>query len=259
MDINEIYKFSYDFLVDISKNVVTKEEINDFIENVDADNCNCISGAFEMLLVTLQDFQMYPKVINYAGRKEEIKNYIHFPDLSYCANLDAKELSDYFISKYNSNSKRCWLQYCKGIISGAKFLSQFRDYNKFKETCDAFNTSDTTREAYALFLSTKINNMGFAIACNWLKELGYKNYPKPDVHMKDICFAFGLIDEKKNDIDCFEAMIKVARICNVDPYKLDKVWWLICSGNFYRYNKQLSNSQKNKEKFIDCIVNEFNQ
>ena len=97
--------------------------------------------------------------------------------------------------------------------------------------------------------------MGFAIACNWLKELGYVNYPKPDVHMKDICQALGLINGKRTDIDCFEAMVKVARECNVEPYKLDKVWWLICSGNYYRYNIRLSNPQKNKTDFLDKISN----
>ena len=61
-------------------------------------------------------------------------------------------------------------------------------------------------------------------------------------------------EQVSRHIDCFEAMVKVARACNVDPYKLDKLWWLICSGNFYRYNKQLKNHQKNKEDFINLIA-----
>ena len=71
--------------------------------------------------------------------------------------------------------------------------------------------------------------------------------------MKDICQTLGVIDENRTDIDCFEAMIKVARECKVEPYKLDKVWWLICSGNYYRYNIQLPNPQKNKTEFLNCF------
>lgn len=254
MELKNIYKFSYDYLVQISKNVVSEEEINNFISEVDAVQCDNITEAYDMLLAVLQDFQMYPKVIKYAEKKDEIKAFIHFPDLNYCAGLVVEELSNHFINQYNSNSKRCWLQYSKGIISGAKYLSQFKNCDEFKKACDDFDSSDTKREAYALFLSTKIDNMGFTTACNWLKELGYKNYPKPDVHMKDISYALGLIDKKKRDIDCFEAMLKIARSCNVDPYKLDKLWWLICSGNFYRYNKQLKNPQKNKKNFINLLV-----
>lgn len=254
MEYNQIYNFSYNYLVEISKGKVSKDEIDSFISNQDASNCSSIQDAFEMLLVILQDFQMYPNVIKYQDRSDDIKEAIHFPDLNYCASLKPEELAKEFITKYNSKSSSCWLRYCKGIISGASFLLGFKDYNDFKTTLDGFDLNNVTREAFALFLQTKIDNMGFAIACNWLKELGYVNYPKPDVHMKDICYAFGLIDKNKRDIDCFEAMVNISRLCEIEPYKLDKVWWLICSGNFYRYNIQLPNPQKTKADFIKQIT-----
>jgi hypothetical protein len=253
MDIKDIYIYSYNYLVEISKHYVSVEQINNFVSQYDGNKISSIADAYDLLINILQDFQMYPKVIKYSERSADIKDAIRFPDLNYCSNLDATKLSNYFIKKYNSSSKVCWIRYCKGIISGARFLNQFKDYNEFKSVCDSFNSNDVTREAFALFLQTKIDNMGFAIACNWLKELGYVNYPKPDVHMKDICQTLGLIDEKRTDIDCFEAMIKVARECKVEPYKLDKVWWLICSGNYYRYNIQLPNPQKNKAEFLNCF------
>jgi len=253
LKIKDIYNYSYNYLINISKDYVSKEKIDLFINNSDLKIINSLVEVFELLLVILQDFQMYPKVINYSKREKDIKDFIHFPDIKYCASLDPIKMSEYFISKYNSNSKRCWLQYSKGIISGAKYLSQFNNFNEFKIISDSFDSNDMTREAYALFLSSKINNMGFAVACNWLKELGYKNYPKPDVHMKDICHALKLIDDNKNDIDCFEAMIHVSKECNIEPYKLDKVWWLICSGNYYRYNIQLPAPQQNKCDFISSL------
>ena len=253
---SSIYSFSYEYLLKISNEIVSKEEVDDFINNPDVTSCDSIEKAYEMLLIILQDFQMYPNVINFRARSEDIKAKIRFPDVSYCANMDPKELAEYFIEKYNANGKRLWNNYCRSIITGATFLCKFEDYSEFKKTFDEFDTNDLTREAFALYLQTKIFNMGFALACNWLKELGYNNYPKPDVHMKDVCEALGLIDSNKTDIDCFEAMTKVARECNVDPYKLDKVWWLICSGNYYRYDKKLPHPQSNKEEFIK-LLNSF--
>ena len=91
--------------------------------------------------------------------------------------------------------------------------------------------------------------MGFAIACNWLKELGYYKYAKPDTHIKDVCLALNLI-QNNDDISCFEAIIKVANAAGIDAYKVDKVWWLICSGNFYRYNIVLPHPKHRKEQFI---------
>ena len=257
MNQKNIYKFSYDYLIEISKDFLSKEKVDSFINQTDAANLNSLSDVYEILLVILQDFQMYPKVINYADREADIKEAIHFPDLKYCAALKPEELASCFINKYNAKGKMCWVRYCKGVVSGAKYLSQFKDLEDFKNVCDSFDANEVTREAYALFLQTKIDNMGFAIACNWLKELGYMNYPKPDVHMKDICFALDFIDQKKNDIDCFEAMLLVAKQCGIEPYKLDKVWWLICSGNYYRYNIQLPNPQKNKAIFINKLKEQF--
>lgn len=134
----------------------------------------------------------------------------------------------------------------------------FKDYNDFKSTFDSFDNNDMTREAFALLLSTKIYNMGFALACDWLKELGYYHYAKPDTHTKDICAALNL-SANDDPIGCFEAMVKIAKSAEVDAYKVDKVWWLICTGNFYRYNVKLplAGSPKLKEKFISALKKEF--
>ena len=32
----------------------------------------------------------------------------------------------------------------------------------------------------------------------------------------------------------FDVITKIADESNVEPYKVDKVLWLICSGNFYK-------------------------
>jgi len=255
--ITNIYDFSYSYLLDISKDYLSREKIDNFIEHPDAPDLKSLSDVYEMLLVVLQDFQMYPKVINYSERKKEIKETINFPDFEHIAKLDLYELSELFIKKYKSRGKMCWIRYCKGIISGARFLSQFKDLDDFLTVCDSFDSNDVTREAYALFLQTKIDNMGFAIACNWLKELGYFNYPKPDQHMKDICCALGTISQKRKDIDCFEAMLNIAKQCGVEPYKLDKVWWLICSGNYYRYRIQLPNPKRNKALFLGKLSEQY--
>ena len=253
MNRNEIYDFSYKYLLEISKNVVSKEEIDAFINETDTKELNNLADVFEMLLSILQDFQMFPKVINYNVRKNDIKEIIHFPDIEYCASLNSAELAKVFIDRFAAKGEKSWTRYSKGIVSGAKFLNNFKTLAEFKAMCDSFDKNIMTREAYALFLQTKIDNMGFASACNWLKELGYKDYLKPDVHIKDICVALELVDSNANDMLCFEAAEKVAEDCKVDAYKLDKVWWLICSGNYYRLEKQLPNPQKNKEDFLKKI------
>lgn len=74
--------------------------------------------------------------------------------------------------------------------------------------------------------------MGFVLACDALKELGYEEYPKPDLHLRDGCKALELSNGR--DITTFKAIRKLAESCKVAPYKIDKMIWLVCSGSFYK-------------------------
>ncbi len=256
MNQKEVYEYSYSFLIDEASDALTKQQIDDFISNPDVTNCNSITQAYELLLIMLQDFYGYPNVIKYYDRKEFIKKTLHNYDLNYIADLNPDELLQSFRDEFKFTGHTMWLRYIKGIISGAKFMLSFRDYDDFKSTLDSFNVNYLAREALALLLSTKITNMGFASACNWLKELGYYEYAKPDTHTKKICDALCLAS-KNDDIACFEAMSKVAKEAGVETYKVDKVWWLICSGDFYRYGVKLTNPKKRKDKFITELKQNF--
>jgi hypothetical protein len=66
-----------------------------------------------------------------------------------------------------------------------------------------------------------------------LKELGYINFPKPDVHLRDMFAALELCENEVDDYRLFKAIIRVAKNAGVTPYALDKLFWLIGSGNFY--------------------------
>ncbi len=245
MTSKELYDFSYDFLVEQAEGVISQNEIDDFLKNPDiTSSWSSREDVYELLAIILQDFNRYPNVINFKERKTEIKTILKNYDLTYISALFADDLLNAFKAEFGFAKDTMWKRYCKGLISAAKFLLSFKDITEFRKVCDSMNTSDITREAFALFLSTKIDNMGFALACNFLKELGYQEYPKPDVHIIDICYDLGLISNK-NPIDAYEATVKVAREANVSPYHLDKLWWLICSGNFYRYNKTVKPEKKN--------------
>lgn len=59
LELKDIYKFSYNYLLEISKDIASKEEIDDFINTVDAIHCTSISEVYDVLLAILQDFQIY--------------------------------------------------------------------------------------------------------------------------------------------------------------------------------------------------------
>jgi hypothetical protein len=85
-----------------------------------------------------------------------------------------------------------WPRYCRTTLSSAKFLSQFESASDFYEWVDLFDSDERARAAFPLLLDREIEGFGFALACDFVMGLGYANFSKPDVHIKDIFQALGL-------------------------------------------------------------------
>jgi len=69
----------------------------------------------------------------------------------------------------------------RGVISGSRFMASFNSKDEFDNFINNFSLNKYTKEALPMLLAREIHGFGFALACDFLKELGYRNYPKPDV------------------------------------------------------------------------------
>ena len=146
-----------------------------------------------------------------------------------------------------------WPRYCRSILSGARFLSRFSSAEEFYGWVDFFDEDERARPALPLLVAQEIEGIGFALACDYLKELGYENFSKPDVHVKDIFWAIGLCTWGTSDYEVFKAVARVARNVGVTPYNVDKLFWLIGSGNFYE-DQDVGNGGRigsRKKQFIE--------
>jgi hypothetical protein len=126
-----------------------------------------------------------------------------------------------------------WPRYCRSVLSGARFLSQFSTADDFYRWVDLFDEDERARPALPLLLAQEIEGFGFALACDFLNGLGYENFSKPDVHVKDIFGGLGLCAEGAGDYEVFRAVGRLARNAGVTPYNADKLFWLVGSGYFY--------------------------
>ena len=135
--------------------------------------------------------------------------------------------------KIRRTERGLWPKYCRTILSGARFLAQFSTVDDFYGWVDVFDNDDRVRTALPLLLSREISGFGLALSCDFLKELGYANFAKPDVHLCDIFIGLALCPEDSDDYEVLKAVVRVARNCGVKPYNVDKLFWLIGSGNFY--------------------------
>ena len=151
--------------------------------------------------------------------------------------------------------KSIWPKYCKTIISGAEFFSQFSDSKEFLEWVDHFYKDKKSLAALPMILETEIYGIGFPLACDFFKELGYINYGKPDVHIIEIFEATGLVEKGASNYQILKSITRIAKNINVSAYNVDKLFWLIGSGYFYKHI-QVGNKGKvgrMKEAFIEYM------
>lgn len=128
--------------------------------------------------------------------------------------------------------KGLWAQFGRTVTSGAAFLAQFESPRDFRRWVRLFDKDERTRPALPMLLSHEIQGFGFPLACDFLKEIGYPNFGKPDVHLKKI-FAALELSPTESDYDVFKAITRVATNAGVTPYAVDKLFWLIGSGNLH--------------------------
>ncbi len=97
------------------------------------------------------------------------------------------------------------------IVDTARFVNKSRDAAEFDAFVKRFDYNASSRIALPLLIQSRIRGIGFALACDLLKELGYTNYPKPDVHMIDVFYSLVLF--KKDPISAFDAIERMADDC----------------------------------------------
>lgn len=73
--------------------------------------------------------------------------------------------------------------------------------------------------------------------------------PKSDTHLNYIFKGLGIVSNEADDYQIFDAFAKFAETIEKTPYAVDKLFWLIGSGNFYKNVIQL-NPKPNKKRFV---------
>lgn len=139
--------------------------------------------------------------------------------------------------KVRRTTRSIWPKYCQTILSAAQFITQFSSALDFYKWVDFFDSDSRARAALPQLIHLEINGLGFALACDFLKELGYSNFAKPDIHIRKIFVGLELCDNKASDYALFKAVVRVANNVGVSPYNADKLFWLVGSGYFYDDSK----------------------
>ena len=144
--------------------------------------------------------------------------------------------------KLNYNPRSLWKRFCGTVTSGAAFLTKFPDAQAFYAWVEPFDLDEDGRIEVATRIAHHIDGIGFALACDFLKEVGFTNFSKPDVHIKEIFSQLGL-SRSKDDVEVFKAVSRIAQNAGVTPHEVDQLFWLVGSGDLYFAGRRIANSR----------------
>ena len=206
------------------------------------------------LIRSLTNRNMMDSVIGFDKKEKEMRPILfeYNSNKILTAYKNADELLEKFKSKFNlqniQSKRSLWRKFSEGIISGSNFVASFRDKDDFDSFIKIFSLNKYTKAALPMLLSKEIKGFGFALACDFLKELGYRDYPKPDIMLIDIFYGLGL-SKSKEQYDVYKSIVEMSEVVEEDAYTVDKIFWLIGSGKLVG-NKSIG---RNRDKFIKSV------
>ena len=256
MDKNKKYRFVFKFAEEFLNEIIANHpDLNDAIlkEHLKQESkFESIRDAHCRLVQSLSNRNMMASVIGFNRREKEMKSILFGYDSEKILNTykSVDELLKKFKSLFNlqniQGKRSLWRKFSEGIISGSQFMASFKNKDDFDAFVKTFNRNKYTKAALPMLLSKEIKGFGFALACDFLKELGYREYPKPDIHLVTIFYELGL-SESKEPYDVYKSIIEMAEAVGKDAYTVDKIFWLISSGKFYLVNIETG---RNRDRFI---------
>ena len=143
-------------------------------------------------------------------------------------------------------------KYARGLIEATAFLAE-RDGRSLVNGAVKRSTTDRPESLEEINGVVKeimtIHGLGPALARDFLKECGCIWLAKPDIHIIEVFRRIKLIDsskaagyymKEKGARELCDAVLTFAREAangkgddSITPYKIDKMVWLLCTGNFY--------------------------
>jgi hypothetical protein len=258
------YSLARDYLLSFSGHGITSQLLDEYVNPPQPESKHeSLKAVFQRLVTSAQNANMKAGVIGGSiGGVVSLAKVLHGFDphqvhtqygddwTTLLKDIEAKLKPK---GKIRKTSRSIWPQFCRSVLSGAEFLSQFKNGADFSEWVDVFDEDDTKRPALPMLLAAQVRGFGFPLACDFLKEIGYLNFCKPDIHVKTIFKGLNLVPEKATNFEVFKAVTRVARSNEVTPYNADKTFWLVGSGFFYKH-KTLGQKGKiptDREVFVE--------
>lgn len=189
-----------------------------------------IEGIYKCLLESAKNRDRMRRVVDQIvgaieNTEEVLFNFNPVEVLRHFENWEQVSVAIRNALQVNAPNGNLWSQFCQAAISGARFLARFNSHESFYTWVAQFDRDDFIRPVLPMLLSYELDGFGFALACDFLLEIGYTNFCKPDRHLNAIFSELGLCETGKNkEYKVFKAIVRMARNVQQTPYRVDKMF-----------------------------------
>lgn len=261
MDYKKFLKLSFDFLMKNKPKEMTSEELYRYLQGRNQEDIT-LRDVLKQLCITSQNYRGFKNYIGYFTRNTEtIEKALFNFDIrrSLEEYKSSEELYQGFIKAGCSmrKSQHSWKLYSKRIYNGMIWLSDFDTMENFIEFMGLYDGMEI--EFVHSISKGKDRFLPFTLACDFIKELGFKHYSKPDVYILKTMNLLECLEKEQslnipflNEYSAFFKMKEIAEENEVTEYFIDKMIWTICSGEF-----EGTNYPKNKleNQYYELLIN----
>lgn len=251
----KVYRLAHRFLGKFE--AVTPEILEQHLSVPECERPDTMSGLYHHLVFTAQNYQSLPQVIGcriggVAELEDILCGFEPAEVLDKYGEDGWRELLDDVDARFFPGDPRrrepgsLWPRFCRAALSGASFLVRFQTTERFYAWVARYDRTGRSRYRLVSRVAERLHGFGEALACDFIKELGFANWSKPDVHLKKIFVGLGLAADGGNET-VFRAIARFARNVGVSPYHADKIFWLISSGRFYHAGFEIG---RHRDRFI---------
>ena len=233
------------FYADAAFYNVSEEELNTYLKpldkfNVFSDNTT-MSDIYLRFLLSLQNRQRMEHIIHLwpeERREQFAKVFCDYDpeEVHFIYRDDAESLYNdlYNSGLINSSEKKMAMDWCIGALQGADILWKY-NIKSFREYCTSMGRLQLPYQ-----WSRQIHCMGFALSCDFFKEIGI-DLCKPDIHIRrkfkeEFSEELQKINSDRKLCAAFvQATEEIKQLHpEVNVYKFDKMIWMDCTkGNKY--------------------------
>ena len=244
---------------------ITKAQLKDYYSHTDRfcafyNDLSDIPQVFAQMAFHMQNATMISNIVKFEDNYSFLRNVTFDFDpatfLNHYSNLTTR-INDFvndlrwnpstnvglkWNSQKSTNKDAIAKRFAQSMFECAEYLSKFTTRQAVLN--DLKSHSQNTRILIDYFNSKIKTGFSVALTCDFLKEFDtyFEFLPKPDVHIKNVIERLRG-REYKNDIDLVEEVQAITENINaqltargdnpITVYQLDRMIWLVCTGNFF--------------------------